>query len=222
MNLEEFYLNYSKIMSLKTSSYVLKIPILKSYTDESQVLKSDTLSKLREKIKNHSRILDFGAGDRNFKNILDKLGIHCVYQSMDIDTSNQHDYHTLDEVKGSFNHVILFNLLEHLPFDKGLEYLTKAHDVLKSDGLIFISVPNIWHPNHMWRCDITHIKPYPFQDLYALLSYMGFIEIEIFRIHHRPFRFSLKNYLIHILRAKLHQIMDIDYTKDIWIIAKKG
>lgn len=93
---------------------------------------------------------------------------------MDVDKDNFHDYHSIEEISDKFNHVILFNVLEHLPFETGLDYLTKSQNVLKNNGLLFISVPNIWHPNHMLRCDITYIKAYPYQDLFALLSFMGF------------------------------------------------
>lgn len=221
MTYKEFYANYSKIMALKAQKYFTKIPILKSYSDEKNTLKSETVFKLKEKINSNTTILDMGAGSRNFKVLLDAIGINSNYKSFDIDKNNSHDYQSIVEINGKFNHVILFNLLEHLSFETGLEYLTKAQDVLENNGLLFISVPNVWHPNHMWRCDITHIKPYPFQDLFALLSYMGFKEIEMYRIYHRPYRFSLKHYIINKLKILFHEIMELDYTKDIWFIAKK-
>jgi hypothetical protein len=221
MTYEDFYSNYSKIMALKAQKYFFKIPILRSYSDEDNTFRSETVLKLKEKIQNKSTILDMGAGNRTFKVLLDAIGVNSIYKSFDIDKNNSHDYHSIEEITEKYNHVILFNLLEHLPFETGLEYLTKAQDALENNGLLFISVPNIWHPNHMWRCDITHIKPYPFQDLFAILSYMGFKEIEMYRIYHRPYRFSIKHYLINKLKILLHEIMELDYTKDMWFIAKK-
>jgi hypothetical protein len=208
-------------MALKSSKYFSKIPILKSYTDPQKYLLSDTLIKLKEKIQEHSKILDMGAGNSQLKVVFDKIGLNIIYRSMDIEKNNFHDYHAISDISEKFDHVIIFNLLEHLSLETGLDYLTKTQEILEKGGHLFISVPNSWHPNHMWRCDITHIKSYPFQDLFALLSYMGFTEIEMYRIYHRPYRFSLKQYLINQLKIKLFEIMELDYTKDIWFICKK-
>lgn len=221
MTIKEFYSNYSRIMSMKAEYYFTKIPILNSYTDEKNFLRSDTVNKLKGKIKSNSKLLDMGAGSKNLKDLLEKTGVKIIYKSMDICNNNVYDFHSIEEINEKFDYVILFNLLEHLSFETGLNYITKGHNILEDNGLLFISVPNIWHPNHMWRCDITHIKPWPFQDLYALLRYMGFKEIEMYRIYHRPFKFSIKKYLINKLKILLHEIMEMDYTKDFWIIAKK-
>jgi hypothetical protein len=221
MTIEEFYSNYSKIIALKANTYYTKIPILKSYTEEGKLIKSETVSKLKEKIQSNGKILDMGAGSKNFKDLLNKIGLNIIYKSMDIDKNNFHDYHSIEEINEKFDYVLLFNLLEHLPFETGLNYLTKAQEVLEKNGLLFISVPNIWHPNHMWRCDITHIKPYPYQDLFALLSFMGFKQIEMYRIYHRPFKLSIKKFIFNKFKIILYKIMELDFTKDLWMIAQK-
>jgi predicted SAM-dependent methyltransferase len=221
MDKEEFFSNYSKIMALKPNVYFTKIPLLMSYTDDVGIIKSDVYKKIMQTIHNNKKILDIGAGNRNFKDLLDTMGLNYIYRSLDIDKTNTHDFHSIEEINEKFDYVLLFNLLEHLSFETGLKYLSKAQDILENSGSIIIAIPNIWHPNHMWRCDITHTKPYPYQDLYALLTFMGFREIEMFRIYHRPFKLSIKKFILNKLKILLHEIMEMDYAKDFLIIAKK-
>lgn len=135
-------------------------------------------------LQNDKKVLDMGAGRRSFKVLLEQINVKCEYKSMDIDRNYFHDFYSIDDIKEKFDYVIMSELLEHLTFDTGLQYLTKAQSALTENGTLFISVLNIWHPNHMWRCDITHITPYPYRDFYAILYFMSFREIEMYRIYH--------------------------------------
>ena len=51
-------------------------------------------------VKSRRRILDFGAGDLRIKDKLHQAGFQGEYKTLDHSDEYQHDYATIDEVKG--------------------------------------------------------------------------------------------------------------------------
>ena len=86
------------------------------------------------------------------------------------------------ESPAPFDVISMADVLEHMPFPK--EALAKAHALLASDGLLFVSMPNIdafaWKDleahgqNPYWR-EIEHVHNFGRKRLYALLEEMGFV-----------------------------------------------
>lgn len=112
--------------------------------------------------------------------------------------------------------------MEHLTLDKALIYLTKSFEILKKDGLLFISTPNIDHINQLWKQDITHIQQYPAKDLYSILRMIGFSpNIEIHRIYLTEPKIKIKRKIIEFVRRMFNYILGTDYAQGILIIAQK-
>jgi len=77
------------------------------------------------------------------------------------------------------------DVLEHMPFPKA--GLTAAHRLLRPDGVLFLSMPNM--DNMVWRRlhangvspywgEIEHYHNFPRKRLYALLQQHGFRPVE--------------------------------------------
>lgn len=175
------------------------------------------LDTLREEIKTDKNILDIGAGDRKIgEKIRSALPVKN-YKSMDVDRSQFHDYYSLDEIKEVFDAVFLFEVIEHLPLSEGIDLIKKIHALLSPSGKLFLTTPNIFHPNRFWR-DSDHKTPYPYDELGGILLASGFSLKNIYRIyndafHRRVFRIYCASFL--------HRYLDIDFAPSILIVAQK-
>lgn len=221
LTIDDFYKNHSLMVKYRPDISIYKIATLNVESKGHRL--SGTAKVLKDSLSPSSKILDIGAGTKSLKQFLESIGFCGIYKSMDIDKNDKYDYYSIDDIDEKFDNVFLFNLLEHLPFETGLRYLNKAFKVLNNNGKLFICVPNIYHINHMWKSDITHIKTYPFQDLYAITRMIGFNGgIKIFRIYGRPFNCGIKRFLLDKAKRLLLRIIDADFTEDIWLIAEKN
>ena len=57
-----------------------------------------------------------------------------IYKSMDIDRSVPHDYYSLDEIDEQFDLIILFDVIEHLELEQGVELLSRLYELLVDGG----------------------------------------------------------------------------------------
>jgi predicted SAM-dependent methyltransferase len=221
MNLNEFHQNYWKMIELRREPP--KAGLLKILSDnKKKKSKNETSGVLFKKVGERASFLDIGAGNKSLRESIIGEPFLGKYKSMDIDKSISHDFYSLEEITGTYDCVYMLNLLEHLQLDMALMYLQKAYDVLREGGVLVIAVPNIDHINHMWKHDITHVRQYPAKDLYAILRLMNFKgSIDIYRIYHRPYYHSIKSKILEILKIQLTKILEVDYTRDIMIIAQK-
>ena len=98
-----------------------------------------------------------------------------------IDDVRNQDFLEVDEL-GQYDVISMADVLEHVPFPK--PFLIHAHQLLKADGVIFISLPNLSAPiwdilthnnnsNPYWR-EIEHFHNFSRERLVALLSEHGF------------------------------------------------
>ena len=202
---------------------VLKVyPEIKKFASSKKIKESESSKAIFDKVCRGSSVLDIGAGDKSLKEFIIRDELQGIYKSMDIDRTFKHDFYSLDEITGTYDCVLCFNLFEHLELEITLKYLEKVYDILKEGGKLIISVPNIDHINHMWKHDITHIRQYPAKDLYAILKLMNFKgEINIYRLYHRPYRHTIKSKILEILKIVITRILEVDYCRDILIIAEK-
>lgn len=74
-------------------------------------------------LRDGMRVLDVGAGFRGAENEIKKLGISIDYKSMDIDKSIYHDYYDLSDIKEDFDAILLFEVIEHLSLEDGINLL---------------------------------------------------------------------------------------------------
>jgi cyclopropane fatty-acyl-phospholipid synthase-like methyltransferase len=93
------------------------------------------------------RLLDVGAGDRRMEGKVKAVYPDMYYKSMDIDRRTPHDYYSLAEINEQFDLIILFEVIEHLELEKGVEMLRRLHELLVDGGILIISTPNIFNPS---------------------------------------------------------------------------
>jgi len=197
----KFYSIREQVTNTYSSVYSLKI-------------KKKITQVILEELKPGATILDVGSSDRSIgKKIIAKIP-SITYKSMDIDRALPHDYYTIEEIKESFDMIILSEVIEHLEFGQGVLLLRKIRKLLNDGGKIIISTPNMHHPNRYWDSD--HKTPYRYDEIGAALNLVGLDVSNIYRIYNDPFLQRL--FRIYIM-APIHSYFDIDFAKSIVVVA---
>jgi SAM-dependent methyltransferase len=162
-------------------------------------------------------VLDVGAGMKGMKTEIETMGMQVEYQSMDIDRSNVHDFYDVCDIRGHFDAILMFEVIEHLPLQEGLLLLKRLHEVMKDGGLIVLSTPNIFNPARFMR-DATHKTFYGYDELSGLLNMAGFEIQDLYRSYNDAFhRYVLKVYLFGFL----FRFLSIDYAYSIFAVGEK-
>jgi len=168
-------------------------------------------------IKDGDKILDIGASSRDLEIRIKKHRPQIVYKSMDIDREVVHDYYSLDEVEETFDVVFLFEVIEHLGLEEGVNMFTKIHSLLKEGGYLILSTPNTFNPGRFWR-DATHRVAYCYDELGGLLLAQNFKIKGMYRTYNDAFhRYFLRVYVM----SALHRYLGIDFAKSILVVAEK-
>jgi SAM-dependent methyltransferase len=164
------------------------------------------------------RILEVGASDRRMETRIKRAYPDITYKSMDIDRGLLHDYYTLDEIDEQFDLIILFEVIEHLELEDGVEMLGRLNELLVDGGRLIISTPNIFNPSRFW-IDATHKVAYHYEELGGLLLSQGFEVLGIYR----TFNASVPKYFLRLtLFYPLHRILNVDFAKSIVFLAQKN
>lgn len=163
------------------------------------------------------RILDVGAGDKRMERRVKDAYPDILYKSMDIDRRTPHDYYALDDIDEQFDLIILFEVIEHLELEQGMEMLRRLHELLDDEGMVIISTPNIFNPSRFW-IDATHKVAYHYEELGGILLSEGFDVLGIYRTFNAS---VLKYFLRIVLFYPLHRILNVDFAKSIVVLAKK-
>lgn len=166
-------------------------------------------------LNNNCSILDIGAFDRLLETSIKYFMPGAHYKSVDLDGPYKHDYDSIDKVKEKFDIVLVLETLEHMAFKRGVDLLSKIHDFLNPNGILILSIPNIFHPN---RCrEYSHKVDYRYDELGGILLALGYKVEDIFRLYNDPlFRKIFKRY---ILRS-LFYLFEVDFARSIVIVAK--
>ncbi len=168
-------------------------------------------------IKDGDKVLDIGASSRDLEMKIKKHRPQIVYKSMDIDREVVHDYYALDEIKEAFDVVFLFEVIEHLDLEEGLDMLKKIRLILKEGGYLILSTPNTFNPGRFWR-DATHRVAYCYDELGGLLLGQSFKIKGMYRTYNDAFhRYLFRVYVM----SPLHRYLGIDFAKSILIVAEK-
>lgn len=172
---------------------------------------------LKRHLRQGMRILDVGASDRRMEKRVKGVYPDILYKSMDIDRSVPHDYYSLDEIDEQFDLIILFEVIEHLELEQGVEMLSKLYGMLVDGGTLIISTPNVYHPNEFMQT-VTHRTAYSYDELGGIVFSQGFEVLEIYRTFHA----SLLKYFFRLtLFYPLHRILNVDFAKSIVVLAGK-
>jgi SAM-dependent methyltransferase len=170
-----------------------------------------------ENIRDGEKILDIGASDRNLEGRLKRHYPNLIYKSMDVDREQSHDFYSLDEIQESFDVVFLFEVIEHLGLEEGVQLLKRAYDLLNEGGRLILTTPNVFNPSRFWR-DATHKVAYCYDELGGLLLAQGFQIKAMYRTYSDAFhRYLFRLYVM----APLHRYLGIDFAKSILVVAEK-
>ncbi len=168
-------------------------------------------------IRNGERILDIGASHRDLEGRLKRYYPNLIYQSMDIDQTQFHDYYRLEDIEGKFHVILLFEVIEHLTLEDGVKMLGRIYDLLEKGGRLILTTPNVFNPSRYWR-DATHKQAYCYDELGGLLLAKGFEIKEMYRTYNDAFhRYLFRVYVM----SSIHRYLGIDFAKSILIVAFK-
>ena len=160
-------------------------------------------------------LLEIGAGTKGLAQKIAKVWPNAEYRSLDIDRTQAHDFYSLDEVSGEYDFVCMFDVVEHLRPEIAFETLTRARGFLKPGGKLIASTPNTYHPPTFLR-DATHITPWCYDELGALVTMSGFRVDELYRLYNDKF----VGKLVHrVLLYPIHKALDQDFAKQIVVVA---
>ena len=163
------------------------------------------------------KVLDIGASNRNLQERLKRHYPTLIYKSMDIDREQFHDFYSLEEIRESFDVVFLFEVIEHLDLEEGVQLIKKIYGFLNEGGRLILTTPNVFNPSRFWR-DATHKVAYCYDELGGLLLAHGFQIKAMYRTYSDAFhRYLFRLYVM----APLHRYLGIDFAKSILVIAKK-
>lgn len=160
--------------------------------------------------------LEIGAGDRRLKQELENQWPIKSYKSFDIDQRHPHDFFSLADIKGQYDRICMFEMIEHITIDHAQEVLVTCRKSLVPGGKLFITTPNIYYPPGFLR-DATHITPWAYDELGGLVCSAGFNVIAIYRLYSAAL---LRKITHRYLLASLHRFMGIDFSKQIMLVAE--
>ena len=200
----EFYAHRKEIRKLYPSVYKL-------------ALKKKLLDVVTGELRGGEKILDVGASTRRLGERIKKKVSGITYKTMDIDRAKEHDYYSTNEIKETFDVIVLSEVIEHLSFQDGIDLLKRLNGLLAAGGRLVVSVPNIHHPNAYLR-DSDHKTPYSYEVLGAALINAGLKVKRLYRIYNDSL---IRRFFRLYVMAWLHRYLDVDFAKHVAAIAEK-
>lgn len=113
--------------------------------------------------------------------------------------------------EGSVAVISALHVLEHLPFAEVLAWLQEAARVVRPGGMVFFETPNPengYVATHHFFNDPTHVRPLTPDLLAFALSWAGFAEVEVVRLHPLPGRIEGQDPASERLNGWLHGPQD--------------
>jgi hypothetical protein len=167
-----------------------------------------------------TRILDVGAGDNRVKRKFVAAGYRGVYETVDVSTEFPHDYQRLEDVTGTYDGILLLDVIEHMPLEAFYALLARVQTLLRPGGVVVVSTPNPACIKSMWAGDITHIQQYPLNDLVAIFLMRGF-SCEAYRVvyQQRERLNLLERGRGWLQKAIVTQLLGVDYADGLIVVA---
>jgi len=168
-------------------------------------------------IKDGESVLEIGASNRRLEKRLKAFHPNLQYKSMDIDPSYPHDYSSFEEIRETFDVVLLFEVIEHIDLKGGDEMVAKIYQILNPGGRVILSTPNIYTPGQYWK-GVDHVTAYHYEELGALFLSQRFDIVDIRRVYNAPLlEYVMKVYLL----TPVFRFLKIDFTKSILLVARR-
>jgi len=168
-------------------------------------------------IQDGESVLEIGASNRRLEKRLKAFHPRLRYQSMDIDPAYPHDYASYEDIRETFDVVLLFEVIEHVDAKGGGEMVARIYQVLNPGGRVILSTPNIYTPGQYWK-DVDHLTAYHHEELGALFLSRGFSIVDIRRVYNGPFlEYIMKVYFL----SPVFRFLKIDFAKSILLVARK-
>ena len=172
---------------------------------------------LKGMLRDGMTLLDIGAGTKGMKAEIANLGIRLTYKSMDVDRSNPHDYYDVESISERFDAIIMFEVIEHMSLQEGLDLMKKLYSIMNEKGIIILSTPNIFNPGRYMR-DATHKTFYAYDELCGLLNITGFNIKEVYRSYND----AIHRYFLKVsMLGWLFRFLGIDYAYSIFVVGEK-
>jgi SAM-dependent methyltransferase len=162
-------------------------------------------------------ILDVGAGDRYWRDVLERLEINASYQSVDVESEHAHDFDNFFAIESCFDAILMLELIEHLPLETALRFLSHAVSLLHPEGVLVLGTPNPAHAHRVWSADFTHIRPWPARDLWAILLVAGLQDVEVYR----QMLTNPRRRLTMPLQRALSKLLELDPAHGLLAFARK-
>ncbi|MBI3465550.1 MAG: methyltransferase domain-containing protein [Planctomycetes bacterium] len=161
-------------------------------------------------------VLEIGAGDRRMKLLLEQHGGLIDYESQDIDPRGGHEYDDLDQIRRTYDGIFALEVIEHLPLEEVLPWLTRIGELLRPGGWLLLSTPSTFYPPAYLR-DVTHRTPLCYDELAGLVAAAGLEVTRVARVYHDPVhRRMLRQHLF----GWLFRMIGIDFARQIVLVAK--
>ena len=207
-----------KLISSWSVLYDARREFLKKYRSVWDIpIRDKHTEVLLEELAPDTSVLEIGSSDRKLETLLVDSFDGLTFKSMDIDRETKHDYYSLDEIHEVFNAVLLFEVIEHMPFAGGVRVLARIFDLLAPGGKLIMTTPNVAHPTHYYR-DPTHTTPYSHEGLGGILVGLGYESIKCCRIYNAP---ALPKALHKYLLSPLHRFLDVDFAHTLMLVASR-
>ncbi len=171
---------------------------------------------------------DFGCGRGEWLDMLRSLGFETKGIDIDQGMLNSAQQKGLDVQLGNGSQVLktlpdqsvavlsAFHVLEHLTFDKIIEFFKESQRVLIPGGVLIAETPNpenLFVITSNFYLDHTHIRPIPILQMINLARYFGYLKYSVIRLQENKDLYNKENITFK----------DIFYgvSKDYGIIAQK-
>ena len=207
-----------KLIASWSVLYDARREFLKQYRTVWDIPVRDSLKDvLLEELRAGARVLEIGSSDRKYEALLRESFPGLSFKSMDIDRETKHDYYSLDDIRESFDAVLLFEVLEHMQFAEAVDLLARAYDLLAPGGRLILTTPNVAHPTHYYR-DPTHVTAYSHESVGGILTGLGYEVTSCWRIYNAPF---VQKALHRYVAAPLHEFLNVDFAHTLMAVARR-
>lgn len=207
--MSDFHTDWSKLYAARNQvtrvfPSIWRIPVIKKEMD-----------RLSRHARPGASLLEVGAGDRRFERKIRAVCPDVGYKSFDIDRSTAQDWYDIDAIEGRYDLVYAFEVIEHLTPDQGIEMVGKLKRHLAPGGTLLLGTPNLYHP-HRYFGDLTHVTPYKYEELGAMLVLAGYRVNGFYRIFNDSF---LRRALRLHFGVWLHRWLSIDFAHTVVVEA---